>query len=493
MNNIYDFLNSNKDCQLLIVSDDKQAQVSSDIASLKGLKPFVLADFRANYGDDLLSFSEELQQITKELNSYYSYKKQNKILIAPLRTISFSMPKATCFDSFEIEFASTINIEEFKSKLFNWGYYFVDIVTSEGEVSVRGDIIDICPLGCESGFRVSLFDDEVESIRRFDIEDQKSNKEELDKFSITPAFLALSNEDFENIHEEIEQVETDAFIKDIHSLGFWYLNDLGEYIPSNLTSYITLEAQEEIEEAYIFEAKRLNKDKFLSLPQVKNSNTYSVIEPANVKEFLSFHEGKKFTIISSTEAKVKSHDLDLSSKKIKYVFEPYIINLVSNDEVIISLNKEIKKKRKKKVRLILDELKVGDYVVHETHGIGQFSDIKPVVVMGAKRDFVVISYAGEDKLLLPVENIDLIDRYVADGHSYATLDKLGKGSFAKLKEKVKEKLFAIANDIIKLAAARELINGIKIPSNNDTINKFQLNAGFDYTKDQNRSIKETVC
>ena len=490
MNNIFDFFSSKNDCQLLIVSDDKQAQSAADIASFKGLKPFILSDFRANFGDDLLSFSEELQQITRELNAYYSYKKQNKLLIASLRTASFCMPKAQCFDSFDIEFASTINIEEFKSKLYNWGYYFVDIVTSEGEVSVRGDIIDICPLGAEFGFRVSLFDDEVESIRHFDIEDQKSQKEELEKVSITPAFLALSNEDFENINEEIEKIETDAFIKDIHSLGFWYLNDLGDYLPSNLTSYVTIEALDEIEEAYIFEAKRLPKEKFLTLPQVKNSSNYTVIEPANVKEFLTFHEGKKFTIISSTQAKVKGHDLDLNDKKIKYVFEPYIINLVSNDEVIISLNKEIKKKRKKKVRLILDELKVGDYVVHETHGIGQFSDIKPVVVMGAKRDFVVISYAGEDKLLLPVENIDLIDRYVADGNSYATLDRLGKGSFAKLKEKVKEKLFAIANDIIKLAAARELINGIKIPSNSDAINKFQLAAGFDYTKDQNRSIKE---
>ncbi|OUR70855.1 transcription-repair coupling factor [Arcobacter sp. 31_11_sub10_T18] len=490
MHNIYDFLNTNKDCQLLIVSDDKQAQIASDIASFKKLKPFVLADFRANYGDDLLSFSEELQQITKELNAYYDYKKQNKILIAPLRTISFSMPKAKCFDSFTIEFASTIKIEEFKSKLYNWGYYFVDIVTSEGEVSVRGDIIDICPLGSETGFRVSLFDDEVESIRRFDIEDQKSEKEELDNFSITPAFLALSNEDFENINEEIEKVETDAFIQDIHSLGFWYLNDLGEYLPSNLTSYITPDALDEIEEAYIFEDKRITKDKFLTLPQVKNTNVYNEIEPANVKEFLTFHTGKKFTIISATQAKVKAHDLDLSDKKIKYCFEPYIINLVSDDEVIISLNKEIKKKRKKKVRLILDELKVGDFVVHETHGIGQFSDIKPVVVMGAKRDFVVISYAGDDKLLLPVENIDLVDRYVADGNSYATLDRLGKGSFAKLKEKVKEKLFAIANEIIKLAAARELIDGIKIPSNNPTIDKFQLEAGFDYTKDQKRSVKE---
>ncbi len=494
MQNIYDFLNNKlttkNDCELLIVSDDKQAQEASDIANFKGYKAFMLSDFRANFGDDLLSFSEELQQITKELNAYYSYKKQNKLLIVPLRTASFPMPKAQCFDSFNIEFASTVNIEELKSKLYNWGYYFVDIVTSEGEVSIRGDIIDICPLGSETGFRVSMFDDEVESIRKFDIEDQKSFKEEIEQFAITPAFLALSQEDFENINEEVESIETDAFIKDIHSLGFWYLNDLGEYLPQVLNSYVTLEALDEIEEAYIFDAKRLTKEKFLTLPQVKKSQNYNPIEPANVKEFLTFHEGKKFTIISSSEAKVKAYDLDLTSKNINYCFENYIINLVSNDEVIISLNKEIKKKRKKRVRLVLDELKPGDFVVHETHGIGQFDAIEPVVVMGAKRDFVIIKYAGEDKLLLPVENIDLIDRYVADGSSYAVVDKLGKGSFAKLKEKVKDKLFAIANDIIKIAAARELVNGIKINTNKEQVNQFKLSAGFDYTKDQDRSVKE---
>jgi transcription-repair coupling factor (superfamily II helicase) len=387
------------------------------------------------------------------------------------------MPKDTCFDSFEISFADTLKLEDLKDKLHNWGYYFVDIVTSEAEVSIRGDILDICPLGSEKGFRVSLFDDEVESIREFDIEDQKSSKDEIESFKITPAFLALDEETLEDINEQIELVESDAFIKDIHSLGFWYLGELGEYLPQKLNSFITHEALDELDEVYVFEDKRLNKDKFLTIPQITYSKDYQEIAPANIKEFLSFHEGKKVTIISSSEAKVKSFDLELSNEKI-------------NDEVIISLNKEIKKRRKKKVRLVLDELQNGDFVVHEKHGIGQYKGIEPVVVMGAKRDFVVVMYAGDDKLLLPVENIDLIDRYVADGSSYAVVDKLGKGSFAKLKEKVKDRLFAIANDIIKIAAARELVNGIKINTNKQLLTDFAKKAGFDYTKDQKRSVKE---
>jgi len=494
--NIYEFLKNLKDekrlkeCQLIIVNDDRQAQIATDIVSFLGFKPFVLADFRANFGDDLLSFSDELHEITKTLGDYYSYKKQDKILISPIRTISFSLPKEKCFESFTINFADTLKIDELKSKLYNWGYYFVDIVTSEGEVSIRGDIIDICPLGSEAGFRISLFDDEVESIRKFDIEDQKSSKEEIETISINPAFLALDEKSFEEINEQVQTVSSDAFIKDIHSLGFWYLGDLGEYLPQNLNSFITLEALDELEEVYVFEEKRINKDKFLLTPQIYNSKNYQEINPANIKEFISFHKDKKITIISGTEAKVKGYDLDLNDKNIKYIFDNQIINLVGNNEVIISLNKEVKKRRKKKVKLVLDELQYNDFVVHEKHGIGQYKGIEPVSVMGAKRDFVIVQYQGEDKLLIPVENIDLIDRYVADGNSYAVVDKLGKGSFAKLKEKVKDRLFAIANDIIKLAAARELVNGIKINTDKKILQDFQKSAGFEYTKDQKRSIKE---
>lgn len=496
MKNIYEFLKKLKDekslkkCELLIVNDDAQAQVASHIVSFLGFKPFVLADFRANFKDDLLSFSDEIQDITKSLQDFYGYKKEDKILISPIRTVSFPLPKKDCFDSFTINFADKLDLNSFKQKLYSWGYYFVDIVTSVGEVSIRGDIFDIAPLGSDFGYRVSLFDDEVESIRKFDIEDQKSQKEELDSFTIIPAFLALSEDSFEELSEKIELSSSDAFVKDIHSLGFWYLDNLAHYLPQNMNSFITQEALGELDEAYIFEEKRLNKDKFLTIPQIYSSEEYKEISPSNVKEFISFHKEKKITLITTSEARIKALDIPLDDKAIKYHFSDEIINLLGTNEVIISLNKEVKKRKKKRVKLVVDELVLNDFVVHEKHGIGIYKGIEPVSIMGAKRDFVVIHYQGEDRLLIPVENIDTIDRYVADGESYAIVDKLGRGSFAKLKEKVKDRLFEIANDIIKLAAARELVNGIKIFIDDNLIKKFQKSSGFAYTKDQTRSINE---
>ena len=493
MNNIFEHL-KNERFELLIVSDEKEALNATSCASFLGYEPFVLSDFRANYGDDLNSFSDELKVITKVLEQYHKYKKQNKILIAPIRTISFPLPKKDCFDEFIINFGDSVNITNLKEKLFNWGYVFVDIVSCEGEVSIRGDIIDIFLLDDDFAYRISLFDDEVESIRLFDVETQKSQKDELEQLTITPAFLSLDNGVIEQINDKIDSSNSDAFVKDIYSLGFWYLDDLSEYYIPNLKSSITKDALNEVDEVYIFGDKRISKEHLLSTTPVLLSKKFTQINPANINEFLEFHKDKKITIISNTEAKVRSHDLPLlrNSKFVNYniKYSTEILNLLSDDELILSLNKEIKNRKKKKPKIIIDELKSGDYVVHEIHGIGKFKHIEPVSIMGSKKDFVIVEYLGEDRLLIPVENIDLIDRYVTSSGSIATLDKLGKGSFAKLKSKVKERLFAIASDIIKLAAQRELVKGIKIDVKKEEISILQSQAGFVYTKDQTRSIEE---
>jgi transcription-repair coupling factor (superfamily II helicase) len=490
MNKIFNYIKQNKDTKLLIVADEKQAMVARDVASYLGLTPFVLSDLRANFGEDLLSFSDEIKEMTSTLEMFHKYRKQNKLLISPIRTITYALPKADCFDNLTIEFASTINIAELKDKLYNWGYYFVDIVTEQGEVSIRGDIIDIFPPNEEYGYRVSLFDDEVEGIRQFDVETQKSLKDEIEEFSISASFLAFDEEKRELINEKIAESNIDVFEKDIHSLGFWFLDDDASYYTRELPSSITKEALDEIEEVYIFDEKRIPKEELLSTIPILEDDTYKQIDVANISEFLKFHEGKKVTIISSTEGKIRGFDLDLNDKNITFKLQHEVVNLVSDDEVIISLNKQIKKKRKKRPKIVLDELQTDDFVVHEVHGIGQFKGIEPVTVMGACRDFVIVQYAGDDRLLIPVENIGIIDRYLADSGSTATLDKLGKGSFAKLKGKVKERLFAIASDIIALAAKRELVKGIYIDTTKEEIKILQHDAGFEYTKDQTRSVKE---
>ncbi len=390
------------------------------------------------------------------------------------------------FQTKTIEFASTLNLENLKNELFYWGYRVVDVVEGQGEVSFRGDIIDIFPMNLKSPIRISLFDDEVESIREFQCESQKSDKQELDFIQIQPAFFSLTEEQYEKINKKIQNLQSDSFEKDIHSLGLWGIEDFSDEYLKCFKTVFAYDMSDEIEEISLFNEKAY--DKFSLIKSLPEPKIYKPIEISSITNFLEFHKNKKKTILAKNEVLLKQVGLD--TKDVKFRQSGLVVNLMSSTEIIISLNKTTRKKRRRKATILLDELKSGDYVVHENYGIGIFKGLINSTVLGSTRDFVQILYQGDDKLLIPVENIDVIDRYIASSGSLAVVDKLGRGSFAKLKAKTREKLFAIAKEIIETAAKREMVEALKIDTSKEEIKKFQHNSGFVYTDDQNNSIQE---
>ncbi|HEF5984407.1 TPA: DEAD/DEAH box helicase, partial [Campylobacter jejuni] len=142
--------------------------------------------------------------------------------------------------------------------------------------------------------------------------------------------------------------------------------------------------------------------------------------------------------------------------------------------------------------MIIDELKNGDYIVHEDYGVGKFLGLEMIVISGAKKEFVAIEYQNSDKLLLPVENLYLIDKYLGVSGSIPSLDKLGKTSFIKLKEKLKTKLLAIASEIVIMAAKRSLVQAKKITVDLNRQTDFIASAGFIYTSDQDKACHEIL-
>jgi len=485
----YEYLKEPRDVSLLIARDDKEAMMVAEVSQFLGYHTYRLPDFRANYGDDLRPFKEEIFELFSALSAFYDNPKQKKVLITPLRSIIAPLPKAALFDAIMIEFASTLKLTDFKETLHNWGYSFVEIVEEEGEVSFRGDIIDIFPRGEENPFRISLFDEEIESIRAFTCESQKSEKEEIESFKIVPAYFAFTNTQVAEVEARIETLNSDSFMKDVSSLGLWCLGDMAEDILGTYKAIMMSELQEEIEEVFSFVDNETKKEQLLALKAVPAPKIYKDIEVADVAAFIDFHKHKKIKVIANNEAIVKQHALP-SEVDVKVVLEPFIVNVMSDEELILSLNKPAKKKRRRRATIVLDELNVGDYVVHENYGIGLFKGLVNTKVLGSVKDFVEIAYQNDDKVLVPVENIEVIDRYIADGGSLAVVDRLGKGSFLKLKEKTRAKLFEIAKDIIKIAAERELTNAPVIRSDFDELPLFQNDAGFVYTEDQDKSVKE---
>ena len=475
-----------KNKMLFVCKNDKEAQQTADTATFLNYQTFRLPDLRLSEGDDLRSFQVEFYELIEALHGYYSCA-EKRLLISPLRTLLLPLPKEEYFKTIEVEFASSLNINELKDRLYYWGYHFVDIVTQKGEVSFRGDIIDVFPLGDDKAFRLSLFDDEVESIRTFSVDTQKSQKEELESIKIIPALLGFEKEEYEALKARVEKSSLDTFVKDIDSLGFWYLDDFAENYAEVFESLLLSNMHEELEEIYSLDTPLIHKESF-KLPIIPEATKVRELEVIKPNAILESNKHKRITIIAKNESVVRGSELN-SFENIEFVYKDIIVNLISEDEVIISLNKPIKRKKVKRASIILDELKVGDYVVHENHGVGLFKGVEKRVVLGATREFVVIHYQNEDALLIPVENLNTIDRYVADSGGLPILDKMGKASFKKLKGKVKEKLFAIASEIINLSAQRHLKKGIVFKRDDIDHKLFLAKAGFVHTEDQLEAIK----
>jgi transcription-repair coupling factor (superfamily II helicase) len=487
--NIYQYLEEQEVEKLLVCKDDKEAVQIRDVSVLLDYDTFVLPDLRVGVGEDFRTYNEDVQTFLITLARFHKSEKK-KVLISPVRTLLIPFPRPEYFSSQTIEFGETLNLANLKDTLYHWGYHFTDIAAGRGEVSFRGDIIDIFPIDADKPFRVSMFDEEVESIQFYDENTQKRLSEELESLSFTPAFLALDKSQHEALKARTERSVYDTFVKDIDSLGLWHLGDLGQSAMEQFRGILATSLDDDLDEIYELCEPLVFRKSFL-LPSIPESSKYKDLEAVNHNKFLESHKNKQITIIAKNESIVRGSELD-NFENITFVYQEGIVNLLGNDKLILSLNKPLKRKRVKKASIILDELKPGDYVVHENYGVGIFKGIEKREILGSLSEFVVMHYQNEDALLIPVSSLEVIDRYVAEGGSLPILDRMGKASFKKLKAKVKEKLFAIASQIINLSAQRHLKKGIKLKNNLEEHAIFMSEAGFLHTQDQEKAITDML-
>ncbi|MBT0857621.1 DEAD/DEAH box helicase [Campylobacter coli] len=477
--NFFEYLQGSNIAQLVLCEDDKESFLLSQVALFKGLKTFVLPDFRAEFGDDLRAFSKELFELCKVLNAYHK-EKDVKILISPLSTILKKLPGQKHLRSYSLSKKNAFNLSEFKNELIKLGYEFVDMVQDKGEVSIRGEIIDIFCINEELPTRVLLFGDELESIRKFDPMNQKSFPKEHEELEICPFLTHFSEENYENFKDKLENFNSDVLINDINSLGFWCIDDFCDYLELDFIS-IKKFNQEEWD-------KDLSKINAKIIPQ---ASVYKDLKSSYNKDFFSLHQNRQITILAKNEALFKALELE-NTQNISFQKSDLILNLISNQELIISLNHKEKQKYKRKANLIIDELKIGDFIVHEDYGVGKFLGLEMISISGAKKEFVAIEYQNSDKLLLPVENLYMIDKYLGASGGIPLLDRLGKMTFIRLKERLKTKLLAIASEIVIMAAKRALIKPKEIKIDYADQAYFVSKAGFSYTQDQNKACEEIL-
>ncbi|MFP6006374.1 transcription-repair coupling factor [Helicobacter pylori] len=490
---LYRVLNKGFDYQILACKDFKESKLAKEVISYfkPNIKAILFPEFRAKKNDDLRSFFEEFLQLLGGLREFYQAleNKQETIIIAPISALLHPLPKKELLESFKITLLEKYNLKDLKDKLFYYGYEILDLVEVEGEASFRGDIVDIYAPNSKA-YRLSFFDTECESIKELDPTTQMSLKEDLLEIEIPPTLFSLDEPFYKDLKTKVEQSPLNSFSKDLTSFGLWFLEEKAQDLLSVYKSVISPRALEEIQE--LASLNELDYERFKFLEVLENAQGYEDLEiHAHALEgFIALHSHHKITLLAPNKTILDNAISTLEKSHIECVIAPFVLNFKTPDGIFISLNSFERKKKRQKSKLALNELNPGEWVVHDDYGVGVFSQLVQHSVLGSKRDFLEIAYLGEDKLLLPVENLHLIARYVAQSDSVPAKDRLGKGSFLKLKAKVKTKLLEIAGKIIELAAERNLILGKKMDVHLAELEVFKSHAGFEYTSDQEKAIAE---
>ncbi|WP_187880532.1 transcription-repair coupling factor [Helicobacter pylori] len=490
---LYRALNKGFDYQILACKDFKESKLAKEVINYfkPNIKAVLFPEFMAKKNDDLRSFFEEFLQLLGGLREFYQAleNKQETIIIAPISALLHPLPKKELLESFKITLLEKYNLKDLKDKLFYYGYEILDLVEVEGEASFRGDIVDIYVPNSKA-YRLSFFDTECESIKEFDPTTQMSLKEELLEIEIPPTLFSLDEPSYKDLKTKVEQSPLNSFSKDLTSFGLWFLGEKAQDLLSVYKSVISPRALEEIQE--LASLNELDYERFKFLKVLENAQGYEDLEiHAHALEgFIALHSNHKITLLAPNKTILDNAISALEKSSMECVIAPFVLNFKTPDGIFISLNSFERKKKRQKSKLALNELNPGEWVVHDDYGVGVFSQLIQHSVLGSKRDFLEIAYLGEDKLLLPVENLHLIARYVAQSDSVPAKDRLGKGSFLKLKAKVRTKLLEIAGKIIELAAERNLILGKKMDTHLAELEVFKSHAGFEYTSDQEKAIAE---
>lgn len=463
--------------------------------------------------------------------------KENVIVIVNLMGYLRYLPlKETYLDSIlDLKVGSVIAPNELVSKLVSIGYTRDTLVTKTGEFGVRGYVIDIFPLNEENPIRIEFFDDEIESIRYFNVENQKSI-EKIDSIKINPIFEFLSSK---NVLEE-------HFGKQKYLQCYEKVCNISAYLDNCITvfkdydqiktSYIGIlnevmdykaETDTEFEYNYMFDFNELSVDfplYYFSLNNYVSNDYVDEVISFNLKPISNFNEDSekintfinkcikenKTVLICLKRFQIRSILKYLNMKIVETDFSNIKIGCVNiieselnkgfiyNDLVVLtsfelfndtsSRKKYVTKFKYSSSIKDINKLSVGDYVVHNTHGIGRYNGIKTLTMNDITKDYLEVLYQGTDKIYIPVEKIELISKYSGREGIAPKINKLGGADWSKTKNRVKTKVNDIADKLLKLYAERESKKGFAFSKDCDMSKDFENDFKFDLTADQSRAI-----
>ncbi|MDS2406348.1 transcription-repair coupling factor [Streptococcus pneumoniae] len=558
----------------------------SDLISILGeelIYPFLVDD--APMVEFLMSSQEKIISRVEALRFLTDSSKKG-ILVCNIVASRLILPSPNAFkDSIvKISVGEEYDQHAFIHQLKENGYRKVTQVQTQGEFSLRGDILDIFEISQLEPCRIEFFGDEIDGIRSFEVETQlsKENKTELTIFpasdmllrekdyqrgqsalekqiskTLSPILKSYLEEILSSFHQKQSHADSRKFLslcydktwtvfdyieKDTPIFFDDYQKLMNQYevFERDLVQYFTEELQNskafsdmqyfsDIEQIYKKQSpvtffsnlqKGLGNLKFDKIYQF---NQYPMQEFFNqfsfLKEEIERYKKMDYTIILQSSN-------SMGSKTLEDMLEEYQIKLDSRDKtnickesvnliegnlrhgfhfvdekiLLITEHEIFQKKLKRRFRRQhvsnaerlkdYNELEKGDYVVHHIHGIGQYLGIETIEIKGIHRDYVSVQYQNGDQISIPVEQIHLLSKYISSDGKAPKLNKLNDGHFKKAKQKVKNQVEDIADDLIKLYSERSQLKGFAFSADDDDQDAFDDAFPYVETDDQLRSIEE---
>lgn len=558
----------------------------SDLISILGeelVYPFLVDD--APMVEFLMSSQEKIISRVEALRFLTDSSKKG-ILVCNIAASRLILPSPNAFkDSIvKISVGEEYDQHAFIHQLKENGYRKVTQVQTQGEFSLRGDILDIFEMSQLEPCRIEFFGDEIDGIRSFEVETQlsKENKIELTIFpasdmllrekdyqrgqsalekqiskTLSPILKSYLEEILSSFHQKQSHADSRKFLSLCYDKTWTVFDYIEKDTPIFFDDYQKLMNQYEVFErelAQYFTEELQNSKAFsdmqyfsdieqiykkqspvtffsnlqkglgnLKFDKIYQFNQYPMQEFFNqfsfLKEEIERYKKMDYTII------LQSSNL-MGSKTLEDMLEEYQIKLDSRDKtsickesvnliegnlrhgfhfvdekiLLITEHEIFQKKLKRRFRRQhvsnaerlkdYNELEKGDYVVHHIHGIGQYLGIETIEIKGIHRDYVSVQYQNGDQISIPVEQIHLLSKYISSDGKAPKLNKLNDGHFKKAKQKVKNQVEDIADDLIKLYSERSQLKGFAFSADDDDQDAFDDAFPYVETDDQLRSIEE---
>ncbi len=536
-------VNSQKTHMMYALSDGFAFKIIAVSGEMKAKQ--IYEEYRFLDSDVYLYPAKDLLFYQADLRGKYLLKQRMEVFQALMENRSATI--VTSFDGFmdaliplemmkararKLKLGEVVDFEQLKKDMVLLGYDREEQIEGPGQFAVRGGILDIYPLTEELPLRVELWGDEIDSIRTFDVDSQRS-VENLDEIIIYPAtdypeeetkrvsfldYFDIENtvlfldepvrliEKGEGVSAEFVQAQANRFesgldVSDEEMKLFQPKEVADKMCRFSCIAFSTLEMK----------CKELKAKEVFHL-QSKSVNPYNNSFEMLTRDLKRLkRSGYRVVLLSGSRTRAKRLAEDLRDYNLSSFYSEDMDREVQDGEIMVTYGHvaegyeypllkfmvisetdifgKVKKKKKRKTYeghkiQNFTELKVGDYVVHENHGLGIYQGIEKIEIDKVAKDYMKISYAAGGNLYIPATQLDLIQKYAGSDAKKPKLNRLGGQEWTKTKTRVRSAVKEIAKDLVELYAARQEQNGFVYGEDTVWQREFEEMFPFEETEDQ---------